>query len=230
MLESDSYCISLHSNFVPCHSVISTVQKYKLIQLKYFYEYSLDICEVHYYRRSSSCFCFMKNLFLSRSATHLQKTIPERYVFTLGIVDFWLFVCFLVYFFPCFGLEQIKLNPVCLISGHYVVIHLLKENEMVRVQETKAQTGYCPIWNQPFLFDLGTEAETTHSIDFLIMRKKLHTKDAVVGHVTIGENSCRSGRHHWKEIMSPRPLESAKWHAIMPVLNLEPYKNMNLED
>lgn len=174
----------------------------------------------------------MKNLFFSRSPTYLQKTLPERYVLSYVSVALsfgCLFVCFFV-IFPSYGLEQIKLNPVCLISGHYVVIHLLKENEVVRVHETKAQTGHCPIWNQPFLFDLGTEAETTYSIDFLIMRKKLHTKDAVVGHVTIGENSCRSGRHHWKEIMSPRPLESAKWHAIMPVLNLEPYKNMNLED
>lgn len=112
-----------------------------------------------------------------------------------------------------------------------MLIYLLKNKEAVRVQETKAHTGYSPIWNQPFLFDLGPEAEAQFSIDFVIMRKKLHTKDAVVGHVTIGEQGCRSGRNHWKEIMSPRPSESAKWHSITPMLNSDKYNyNISVED
>lgn len=116
------------------------------------------------------------------------------------------------------------------ISGHYVVIHLRKDSEVTRVQETKSLTGHSPIWNQPFLFDLGAEAETKYSLDFVIMRKKLHTKDAVIGHVTIGANGCRSGRQHWKEIMSPRPAESAKWHSITPVLNEVHSRNISTEE
>ena len=121
---------------------------------------------------------------------------------------------------------------MCLLffSGHYVIIHLLRGGTITRVQETKSVSGYCPIWNQPFLFDLKAEAETKYSLDFVIMRKKLHTKDAVIGHVTIGETGCRSGRDHWKEIMSPRPSESAKWHSITPVLNVEHYENINIEE
>ncbi|XP_052793380.1 synaptotagmin-1-like [Mya arenaria] len=102
--------------------------------------------------------------------------------------------------------------------GHYVIINLQKNDQVVKTKETKTSNGYNPIWNQPFLFDLSDSPETVYSLDFVIMRKKLHTKDAVIGHVAIGENGCRSGRSHWKEIMSPRPLETAKWHSIAPVL------------
>ncbi|KAH3836873.1 hypothetical protein DPMN_110249, partial [Dreissena polymorpha] len=102
--------------------------------------------------------------------------------------------------------------------GHYVVINLVKNLNVVKVQETKTLNGYAPIWNQPFLFDLSGSPELEYSVDFVIMRKKLHTKDAVIGHVTIGTNGCLSGRSHWKDIMSPRPLETAKWHAIGPMI------------
>ncbi|XP_045215890.2 synaptotagmin-11-like [Mercenaria mercenaria] len=102
---------------------------------------------------------------------------------------------------------------------HYVTISLVKNNEVLKTQETKTQSGYFPIWNQPFLFDLSGSDVNEYSLDFVIMRGKLHTKDTVVGHVTIGQNGCRSGKLHWKEIISPRPAETAKWHSIAPVLS-----------
>ncbi|XP_060569772.1 synaptotagmin-4-like isoform X2 [Ruditapes philippinarum] len=105
---------------------------------------------------------------------------------------------------------------------HYVTIALMKNNEVIKTQETKSQSGYCPIWNQPFLFDLSGSDVNEYSLDFVIMRGKLHTKDTVVGHVTIGPNGCRSGKLHWKETISPRPADTAKWHSIAPVLGSKP--------
>ncbi|KAL4227567.1 hypothetical protein ACF0H5_013009 [Mactra antiquata] len=102
---------------------------------------------------------------------------------------------------------------------HYVKITLMRNKEVVKSQETKSLSGYSPIWNQPFLFDFSGNDVNEYSIEFVIMRGKLHTKDNVVGHVTIGENGCRSGKQHWKEIVSPRPSETSKWHSIAPVLS-----------
>lgn len=103
-------------------------------------------------------------------------------------------------------------------SVHYVTISLLRDGEVQKTQETKSQSGFYPIWNQPFLFDLSGYDVNEYSLDFVVMRGKLHTKDTVIGHVTIGQNGCRSGKLHWKDILSPRPAETAKWHSISPVL------------
>lgn len=104
-------------------------------------------------------------------------------------------------------------------SVHYVTITLMRNNETVKSHETKSQSGYSPIWNQPFLFDFSGNDVNEYCLEFVVMRGKLHTKDTVVGHVTIGRNGCRSGKQHWKEITSPRPSETAKWHSIVPVLS-----------
>ena len=103
-----------------------------------------------------------------------------------------------------------------------MIINLLRGGQIIKSHETRAQSGYNPIWNQPFLFDLTGSDVDEHYLDFIVMREKIHTKDGIVGHVTIGPNCGKSGRNHWREIMSPRPLETAKWHSILPMFNFKP--------
>ena len=82
--------------------------------------------------------------------------------------------------------------------------------------------GYAPVWNQPFLFDLPGDSVNDFCFDFIVMRGKIRTKDGVVGHVMIGPESTKEGTKHWTEILSPRPLDTAKWHNIMPLINYKP--------
>ena len=108
------------------------------------------------------------------------------------------------------------------ISAHYVVINLLKNKELVKTQETRTQGGFAPVWNQPFLFDLSGDSVNDYCFDFIVMRGKIRNKDGVVGHVMVGADSTKEGNKHWKEILSPRPIETARWHNIMPVFNYKP--------
>ena len=112
----------------------------------------------------------------------------------------------------------------CVLSifkGHYVIVSLLKNKDLVKSQETRTQSGHIPVWNQPFLFDLPGDNVNDYSFDFVVMRGKFRTKDGVVGHVVVGEDSTRDGTKHWKDILSPRPSETVRWHTIMPVFNFK---------
>ncbi|KAK3098394.1 hypothetical protein FSP39_019094 [Pinctada imbricata] len=75
---------------------------------------------------------------------------------------------------------------------HYVRINLLKDGNVVQYKETRTQSGYSPVWNEPFLFDIPSADIDNHSVEFVIMRGKLYSKDGVVGHVTIGTRRHQS--------------------------------------
>ncbi|XP_041376517.1 synaptotagmin-4-like [Gigantopelta aegis] len=100
---------------------------------------------------------------------------------------------------------------------HYVQINLKRDQETLTSQETKPQSGTSPVWNQPFLFDIPSSLVDSITLEFVIMRGKLHTKDGVVGHVVIGPYGPRSGVNHWKDILKSWGLETARWHNVMPV-------------
>ena len=86
------------------------------------------------------------------------------------------------------------------------------------VKQTKPQKGSTPVWNQPFLFDVPSHVIKNYSLEFLVKRGKLLSRDEVVGHVTVGPDSTQSGTAHWREITESYGLESTKIHNLLPVL------------
>ena len=100
---------------------------------------------------------------------------------------------------------------------HYVRVNLLQDEKVIQYKETRTQSGYNPAWNEPFLFDVPTATVDKYSLEFVIMRGKLYSKDGVVGHVIIGPEASKAGINHWAEVIRPRAAEIAKWHNILPV-------------
>ena len=119
-----------------------------------------------------------------------------------------------------FAFGFLHLDWDCL-PEHVVAIHLLRNGVKMSKKETKAQKGDCPTWNEPFLFDIPEVDMTQYSLEFVIMRGRIYTKDTVLGHVVIGPDSTRPGTIHWQDTIVPHGLEVAKWHAILPVLNYQ---------
>ncbi|XP_046354947.1 synaptotagmin-4-like [Haliotis rufescens] len=104
--------------------------------------------------------------------------------------------------------------------AHYVIVNLRKDDTVIDHRETSTQSGYSPIWNQPFLFDTPRSEITDLSIEFVIMRGRRY-KDGVVGHVTVGPETSGTGLSHWEEIMKPHGNEIARWHNLMPVFKFQ---------
>ncbi|XP_067667753.1 synaptotagmin-4-like [Haliotis asinina] len=104
--------------------------------------------------------------------------------------------------------------------AHYVIVNLRKDDTVIDHRETSTQTGYSPVWNQPFLFDTPRSEITDLSIEFVIMRGRRY-KDGVVGHVTIGPEMSGTGHSHWEEIMKPHGNDIARWHNLMPVFKFQ---------
>ena len=88
-------------------------------------------------------------------------------------------------------------------------------------KETKTQSGYSPVWNQPFLFDIPNSSVADHALELVIMRGRLHTKDGVIGRIVIGKHGAKSGSDHWHAMVRPSSHEVAKWHSIIPVFRFE---------
>ncbi|OWF46975.1 synaptotagmin-5-like [Mizuhopecten yessoensis] len=101
-------------------------------------------------------------------------------------------------------------------SAHYVVVKLIRDGTVIEVQKTRTSSGRNAVWNEAFLFNVDKQM-SSYSLEFLIMKGKLHKKDNVVGKVEIGPNCGRRGRDHWNSMISPRPIDVAKWHSILPV-------------
>lgn len=136
-------------------------------------------------------------------STPVSKHMIRGYIFCLGYHHFpstnGIVICF------------------CFISVYYVVVRLLKDDAVMEVQKTRTSGGRGALWNQAFLFNIVGGGIHSYSLEFLVMKGKLHKKDLVVGKVEIGPNSSRVGREHWKCMISPRPIDVAKWHNILPV-------------
>uniref|UniRef100_UPI00398E9AC9 synaptotagmin-9-like n=1 Tax=Pristiophorus japonicus TaxID=55135 RepID=UPI00398E9AC9 len=101
---------------------------------------------------------------------------------------------------------------------HYVIINLSQDGKVLSTKETKTSSGYNPVWNAPFLFDVppGDIESLQLSLEFIIMQGRIYTRSYVLGRVLIGAEASETGRMHWKEMTSRGHVESARWHTIQP--------------
>ncbi|XP_078286018.1 synaptotagmin-11 isoform X2 [Rhinoraja longicauda] len=99
---------------------------------------------------------------------------------------------------------------------HSVIINLYKDGKVMSSKETKASSGYNPVWNAPFLFDIpsGDIESLVLSLEFIVMQGRIYTRSCVLGRVLIGADAPETGRMHWKEMCSRGHVETARWHAI----------------
>lgn len=108
---------------------------------------------------------------------------------------------------------------------HFVIVSLMKNQESVVYKETKSVLGVNPSFNQVFLFyldqlDIDSSGSIKKSsfddywIQIVVMRGKYHTKDGLVGHVLIGNDTSLVGSQHWNQVLSSPSEEVTKWHAI----------------
>ncbi|XP_076337426.1 synaptotagmin-4-like isoform X1 [Tachypleus tridentatus] len=102
-------------------------------------------------------------------------------------------------------------------SEYYVIINLLRGVESITCKETKPVSGPNPVWNQPFIFDIPKEFVHQYSLQFLLMRDRIYSRDGVVGQVLVGQGSTSLGTTHWNEAMAPGAVETTKWHDIIQV-------------
>ncbi|KAM6060073.1 synaptotagmin-11-like [Theristicus caerulescens] len=102
--------------------------------------------------------------------------------------------------------------------GHYVIIHLYHNGHIIDTKETKSITGYNPIWNMPFLFNLpaGDIQQQELSLEFTVMQARIYTRSSLLGRVQVGPHAPGTGLLHWREMCSRGQLESARWHQIQP--------------
>ncbi|KAL3866184.1 hypothetical protein ACJMK2_043512 [Sinanodonta woodiana] len=99
--------------------------------------------------------------------------------------------------------------------GHYVIINLLYDNKVIESKLTRPIAGYNPIWNQPYLFTVNKDNMTGYSMEFILMRERIYTKDSVIGHVILGDESSPTEQRHWQ---LSKTVETEMWHNIIPVL------------
>ncbi|XP_048376726.2 synaptotagmin-4 isoform X1 [Stegostoma tigrinum] len=101
---------------------------------------------------------------------------------------------------------------------HYVIINLYQDGKLLSTKETKTSSGYNPVWNAPFLFDVpsGDIESLQLSLEFIVMQSRIYTRSGVLGRVVIGSNASETGRTHWREMSSRGHVESARWHTIQP--------------
>ncbi|XP_051898709.1 LOW QUALITY PROTEIN: synaptotagmin-4-like [Pristis pectinata] len=99
---------------------------------------------------------------------------------------------------------------------HCVIINLYKDGKVISSKETKTSSGYNPVWNAPFLFDIppGDIESLDLSLEFIVMQGRIYTRSCILGRVLIGANASETGRMHWKEMSSRGHVESARWHTI----------------
>ncbi|KAM6058337.1 synaptotagmin-5-like [Chlamydotis macqueenii] len=102
--------------------------------------------------------------------------------------------------------------------GHYVIIHLHHNGHVIDTKETKSITGYNPVWNTPFLFNLpaGDIQQQDLFLEFTVMQARIYTRSSPLGQVQVGPRAPGAGLLHWREMCSQGPLESARWHRIQP--------------
>ncbi|XP_035667597.1 synaptotagmin-4-like isoform X1 [Branchiostoma floridae] len=106
--------------------------------------------------------------------------------------------------------------PVPGTADHYIIVRLLHRGNVKETKETKSASGSSPVWNQPFLFDIPSDQVEDYSLEFVVMRGRIYTRDGVIGSVLIGPAAPPSGVSHWNETLQPRARESARWHTIQP--------------
>ncbi|XP_043536178.1 synaptotagmin-4-like isoform X2 [Chiloscyllium plagiosum] len=101
---------------------------------------------------------------------------------------------------------------------HYVIISLYQDDKVLSTKETKTSSGYNPVWNAPFLFDVpsGDIENLQLSLEFIVMQSRIYTRSGVLGRVVIGGNASETGRTHWREMSNRGHVESARWHTIQP--------------
>lgn len=98
---------------------------------------------------------------------------------------------------------------------HYVIITLMRKNEIVTFKETRTFLGANPAVNQSFVFDVDDGQINDYWLQILIMRGKFYSKDGSVGHVMIGCNTSLLGKQHWIQATeSESSVEINKWHEI----------------
>ncbi|XP_039235182.1 synaptotagmin-5-like [Pipra filicauda] len=102
--------------------------------------------------------------------------------------------------------------------GHYIIIHLYHNGCVIDTKETKSISGYNPVWNKPFLFNIpaGDIQQQELALEFVVMQARLHTRGSALGCVRVGPRAPGTGLLHWRDMCSQGPLESEQWHQIQP--------------
>lgn len=56
--------------------------------------------------------------------------------------------------------------------GHYVIVHLHHDGHIINTKETKSVSGYNPVWNTPFLFNVpaGDIQQQELALEFIVMQ------------------------------------------------------------
>ncbi|XP_071424926.1 synaptotagmin-4-like [Pithys albifrons albifrons] len=111
-----------------------------------------------------------------------------------------------------------RLSRVPGVPGHYIIIHLYHNGQIIDTKETKSISSYNPVWNMPFLFNIpaGDIQQQDLALEFIVMQARLHAHGSVLGHVQVGTRAPGTGLLHWRDMCTQGPLESARWHQIQP--------------
>ncbi|XP_039413745.1 synaptotagmin-5-like [Corvus cornix cornix] len=102
--------------------------------------------------------------------------------------------------------------------GHYVIIHLYHDGHIIDTKESKSSSGYNPVWNSPFLFSVPAGDIQQHelALEFIVMQARLHSRGSTLGRVQVGPGAPGTGMLHWRDMCTQAPLESERWHRILP--------------
>ncbi|XP_053810926.1 synaptotagmin-5-like [Vidua chalybeata] len=102
--------------------------------------------------------------------------------------------------------------------GHYVIAHLHHDGHIIDTKETKSVSGYNPVWNTPFLFTIpaGDIQQQELALEFVVMQARLRGRGSVLGRVQVGPGAPGAGVPHWRDMCIRAPLESERWHRILP--------------
>ncbi|KAM4677876.1 synaptotagmin-7-like [Discoglossus pictus] len=101
---------------------------------------------------------------------------------------------------------------------HFVSIRLSQGSQVQHMKETRSVSGFSPVWNAPFLFDVppGAVEDQTLCLEFLVMQGRLYNRARILGHVVIGPKASEAGLDHWKDMCNRAPVECARWHSLQP--------------
>ncbi|XP_027745714.1 synaptotagmin-1-like [Empidonax traillii] len=101
--------------------------------------------------------------------------------------------------------------------GHYIIIHLYHDGCVIDTKETKSTSGYNPVWNEPFLFNIpaGDIQQQELALEFIVMQVRWMERS----HFLMPKGGCWGGitLFGMVEGHQPRPtsplLPQARLHA-----------------
>ncbi|GAB0193960.1 dual specificity protein kinase CLK3 [Grus japonensis] len=110
-----------------------------------------------------------------------------------------------------------RLSHVPGTPGHYVIIHLYHNGRVIDTKETKSISGYNPVWNVPFLFNLpaGDIQQEELSLEFTVMQRgggsgAGRSRSSRLGGAWRGERYRKRKRRCWAGGTGPQPPSTAR--------------------